>query len=186
MNMSVKLFSIFAVLGSLVVMAASPILFQVVLKDKYQYAPEILHLTLACSCWAAIIMVRRCICGVLKRATIGCLAIAGLVAQCVLTISGYQRMVCVGGAFCSAIAYLIALAVLYRTCKWCGLKQDPQTAIVSLAPGLLLLGFWPALIGIVTILALSKIQRDLILTQAERTLFWQALSGFGARFSRKK
>jgi polysaccharide transporter, PST family len=187
MNLSVKLFSVFAVLGSLVVMAASPILFQVVLKDKYQFAPEILHLTLACSCWAAIIMVSQMYLWCAERATIGCLSLlAGLVANVVLNYFWLPTHGLVGGAFCTAIAYLIALAVLYRTCMWCGLKQDPQTAIVSLAPGLLLLGFWPALIGIGTILALSMIQRDLILTQAERTLFWQALSGFGARFSQKK
>lgn len=183
MNLAMKLLAIALLGGSMVVLMLKPLLFQVAFRGKFDEGEAILHLALAGCSWSALIAFMQTYLWCAERARYGCFALAiGLAVNVLLHWLWVPSYGIHGSMLATAFSSIAVLGVVFDISVRAGMRLDRGTVAVSLLPGLLLFGVWPA----VTALAISglilALRREWLFTPSERTVLGETLSGMMRKF----
>lgn len=147
LNLVLKLFAVLLTVGSLVVLAAAPWLYDVALEHKFAQARELLPWTLAySSCFGlALLAGAALICT--ERARVSTLVYAGaLTLDVALNFWLIPTYGLIGAAWASTAARLAVLVVLFRAAGGGGLPVRRGTWLMALLPMTAIAG-WPAVVA---------------------------------------
>jgi polysaccharide transporter, PST family len=176
MNLAIKLLAIALLGGSLIVLLFKPLLFQIAFRGKFAEGEEVLHLALAASTWTALVAFVQTYLWCAERARYGCLALAvGLAVNVLLHWLWVPSYGIHGSMLAMALASLAVLGVLLGISVRTGMRLDHGTVAVSLLPGLLLLGFWPAVVALTGSGTILLLRREWLFTTSERAVLGEAL-----------
>ncbi len=185
MNLAMKLMALGVVGGSMVVLVLKPLLFQVAFRGKFDQGEAILHLALAGCAWSALIAFIQTYLWCAERARYGCFSLAiGLAVNVLLHWLWVPTYGIHGSMLATAVSSLAVLGVLFTICVRAGMRLDRGTVGVSLLPGLLMFGLWPAAGGLAVCGGVLAIRREWLFTPNERAVLGEALGGAMRKFRR--
>jgi len=146
MNLMLKLLGLLLFAGSIAILLAGPILFNVAFKGKFHGGLEILPWTLTYCSWFGLATMAQMYLWCAERAQLSCLALLiGLITNVVLNLILLPRFGLPGAVWATAVANFTALALILRFNAWLGMKIERSLLVVSLLPLSLGLGSWAAL-----------------------------------------
>jgi glycosyltransferase involved in cell wall biosynthesis/O-antigen/teichoic acid export membrane protein len=154
MNLTLKLMGLLLFVGSLVILLAAPLLFDVAFGGKFARGREALPWTLTYCTWFGLVGVAQLYLWCAERARLGCIALAvGLASNIVLNLILLPRFELLGAVWATAAANLIALMLIYRFNAWLGMQIERSMLAVTLLPLTLGFGVIPATVALVITIA---------------------------------
>lgn len=185
MNLAMKLLALALVGGSMLVLAFKPLLFQMAFRGKFEQGEAILHLALAGCAWSALIAFIQTYLWCAERARYGCFSLAiGMAVNVLLHWLWVPSHGIYGSMLATAISSLAVLSVMFAICVRAEMRLDAGTVGVSLLPGLLLLGLWPAAVGLACCGLALVVRREWIFTASERLVLGEASATLLRKFRR--
>ncbi len=182
LNLTIKLLGLAMLLGSVLTLVGSPLLFKVAFHGKYEGGEEILPLTLVYCLWMGLIPIAQMYLWCAERPTLASLALAGsLVVNVALCWFLLPRFGLHGVVWATAAANLFALLCIYRFNAWLGLRIDRGIWVITLSPVVLGAGVLAAS-GALAVVLLAMLFTNQVLLPAEKKLLVDALL---ARMHRK-
>jgi glycosyltransferase involved in cell wall biosynthesis len=168
MNLMLKLLGLLLFAGSIAILLAGPILFNVAFKGKFHGGLEVLPWTLTYCSWFGLATMAQMYLWCAERARLSCLALfIGLVTNVVLNLILLPRFGLLGAVWATAVANFIALALILRFNAWLGMKIERSLLLVSLLP--LSLGLGPlAALGTFAAVIAGIVATDQILSTDEK------------------
>lgn len=145
MQMLLKLFGFGLTASCVLIFYASPLLFGVAFEGKFVGAMEILPWTLAYCCWFALFGLLQNYVWCCEKAHSAMVALLiGAVLNVGLNMLLLPRMGLLGAVLATAVANVVALAILFFLCGRFGLRLDRSTWVAVALPVCICLGPWLA------------------------------------------
>lgn len=181
LKLILKLFTVSFLLGSIVLVGASPLFFQTALDDKFGFGEAVFPWALTCALWTGLAMISNnwLWCAEKSRLTSVGLAL-GLLTNVGLNFWLLPSYGLEGAVMASATAKFVSIATLWLLCAALGLKFDRGMIFTIALPGLLLLGPWVALVG-VAVLASGLVPQLALFNADERSELAAAVEKIAGR-----
>ncbi|HEV3418102.1 MAG TPA: lipopolysaccharide biosynthesis protein, partial [Pirellulales bacterium] len=156
MNLLIKLTGLGLTAAAALVLAASPLLFGVVFKGKFDAGLEVLPWTLIYSAWFGILCVARVYLWCAEKVRLVSIAyLAGLLVNIGMNLLLVPHLGLLGAVLGTCAAHFMALGMVYAISAANGLRLDRGIWLISLLPLTLLSGPWGALGATAMAIALS-------------------------------
>jgi O-antigen/teichoic acid export membrane protein len=150
LRMILKLFALSFTGAAMILMIVSPLFFHTALDDKFGLGQHVFPFTLACTVWTGLAWVSHNWLWCAERSRLVCVGLGvGLVANVTLNLVLLPRFGLDGVVWSAAISRITLLAVVWTLCRLLGLTIERGLIVVAVLPGLLLIGPWYALAGII-------------------------------------
>jgi O-antigen/teichoic acid export membrane protein len=141
LNLTLKLLSIAVFAGSVVVLVAAPLLFDLVWQGKYDAGLALLPLTLASCGWLGLSTVAQMYLWCAERAVLASVSLAiGLVLNVVLNLAMIPAYGLAGAVAATTTSNFAMLGIMFALNRRLGMRVPPQTVMIALLPIALLLG----------------------------------------------
>lgn len=143
LQLLLKLFGFGLTATCTAILFAAPLMFDVAFQGKFVGASEILPWTLAYCCWFAIFALLQNYVWCCEKAQTATLALlVGLVLNVCLNLLLLPRMGLLGAVLATAMANVVALAILFLFCGGLGLQLERSVWIAVALPVSVCLGPW--------------------------------------------
>ena len=181
LRLFLKLFGFALCMGQWVVLAASPLLFNVALKGKFDGGLTVLPWTLTYCTWFAMALIIQNYLWCAEKAWLSSVAMGiGLVLNVVLNSILLPPMGLPGAVLATSIANLVALGILCLFVGREGFPFDRGVRVILLLPPVVCLGPWIAL-AVLTVVALQAVYSDQLLSSEEKREMRLVLDSYLAR-----
>jgi O-antigen/teichoic acid export membrane protein len=168
LNLAIKLTAIGMLAFGACVLAAGPLLFNVVLQGRYEVGLTVLPWTVAACVWYGIYLIAQNYLWCAERNWLQTVPLLlGLAANVVFNLALLPALGLYGCAISAAMAAFVCLAVVLTLNRRHGMAVDRGVWPLTLAPLLLGMGAWPAIAGIMAVAA-ACLSSNALLTVAER------------------
>jgi PST family polysaccharide transporter len=168
LNLTLKLLGLATFAGSVVVLFAAPLLFDLAWQGKYAEGLALLPLALASCGWLGLLTVAQMYLWCAERATLGCFSLAiGLVTNVALNLALIPTYGLPGAVIATATSNFAVLGIVLALNRGLGMHVQAATALVGLLPLALLLGNWIAL-AVVAVTVLALLTGHRLLTEQEK------------------
>ena len=146
LNLTLKLLGLATFAGSVLVLFAAPLLFDLVWQGKYAAGRALLPLALASCGWLGLLNVSQMYLWCAERATLGCFSLAvGLAANIVLNLVLIPAYGLPGAVIATATSHFAVLGMVLAINRGLGMRVQRSTGCIALLPIALLWGPWIAL-----------------------------------------
>ncbi len=153
MQMLLKLFGFGLTASCVLILHASPLLFGVAFEGKFVGAMEILPWTLAYCCWFALFALLQNYVWCCEKAQSAMVALLiGAVLNVGLNMLLLPRMGLLGAVLATAVANVVALAILFYFCGRFGLRLERSTWVAVALPVCVCLGPWLATVVLAAVI----------------------------------
>ncbi len=176
LNLTLKLLGLATFAGSVAVLFAAPLLFELVWQGKYAAGRALLPLALASCSWLGLLNVSQMYLWCAERATLGCLSLAvGLVANILLNLVLIPAYGLPGAVIATATSHFAVLGMVLALNRGLGMRVQRSTGLVALLPIALLWGPWMALVVLAATAAVLLTTHQLLSANEWRriTSVWQ-------------
>lgn len=168
LNLTLKLLGLATFIGSVIVLFAAPLLFDVAWHGKYAQGLALLPLALASCSWLGLLTVAQMYLWCAERATLSCVALAiGLVTNVALNLVLIPAYGLSGAVIATATSNFAALGIVLALNRGLGMRVQPSTACIALLPIALLLGPWIAL-AVLTVAGSVLLASQRLLSEYEK------------------
>jgi O-antigen/teichoic acid export membrane protein len=163
--------------GSIAILLAAPVLFDVVLRGKFAGGMDVLPWTLVYCSWLGLTTMAQAYLWCAERARLGCVALlVGLLTNVGLNLWLLPIYGLLGAVLATAAANAVALAMIFLFDAKLGMKVERSTLLVSLLPLSVGLGLWVAIAVLAAILA-GAIGTSWIFSASEKEKLLAAITG---------
>ncbi|MCC7083577.1 MAG: lipopolysaccharide biosynthesis protein [Pirellulales bacterium] len=184
LNLSIKLLALLLFVGSITILLAAPVLFDVVLRGKFSGGRQVLPWTLTYCAWLGLTTMAQTYLWCAERARLGCVALGvGLVINVGLNLLLLPHYGLLGAVLATAAANAVALGIIFLFDARLGMRVDQSTLIVALLPVTIGFGLWVALVGLMAT-AVVAIKTTWIFTESEKEKLLGSVRQGVARFWR--
>ncbi|MEX2142276.1 MAG: lipopolysaccharide biosynthesis protein [Pirellulales bacterium] len=182
LNLTLKLLGLATFAGSLLVLLAAPLLFDLAWQGKYAEGLTLLPLALASCGWLALSTVAQMYLWCAERATLGCVSLAiGLVTNILLNLALIPAYGLPGAVIATATSNFAVLGIVLALNRGLGMRVQHATALVGLLPLALLLGSWVAL-AVLALTVLGLLTSHRLLTEQEKQRIVSVWQDYRAKF----
>jgi O-antigen/teichoic acid export membrane protein len=172
----------FTVIGMLVIVA-SPLLFEVLLQGRFNEGLAVLPLTLVYCIWYSLVTVGQDYLWCREKGKWACLAVlVGLTVNIGLNLLLIPRYGLSGAVWATAVSNAFALVALYLTNRCFGWKPDLGVWLAALIPLVLLLPVYPAIACLLTF-GWAGFRFGWLFDSSEQQELTDSLNGFVARWT---
>ncbi len=184
LNFALKLLGLMLFAGSVAILLAAPLLFNVAFGGKYSGGLAVLPWTLTYCCWLGLMTMAQTYLWCAERARLSCLAIGvGLLANIGLNALLLPRMGLPGAVLATAAANALVLAMIYGFNRWHGMEVSRAVWFVSLLPLAIGIGTLPAVVALMVVFGII-IGTDKILDRSEKQQLLTLYRDYRNRISR--
>lgn len=177
LNLAIKLLALLMFAGSIAILLAAPVLFDVVLRGKFAGGMDVLPWTLVYCSWLGLTTMAQAYLWCAERARLGCVALlVGLLTNVGLNLWLLPIYGLLGAVLATAAANAVALAMIFLFDAKLGMKVERSTLLVSLLPLSVGLGLWVAIAVLAAILA-GAIGTSWIFSASEKEKLLAAITG---------
>lgn len=168
LKLILKLFNVSFLLGSIVLVGASPLFFQTALSDKFGFGEAVFPWALTCALWTGLAMISNnwLWCAEKSRLTSVGLAL-GLLTNVGLNFVLLPSYGLEGAVMASATAKFVSISTLWLLCRALGMTFDRGMIFTIALPGLLIVSPWLAL-AVVVVLASGVVPQLALFNGDER------------------
>jgi O-antigen/teichoic acid export membrane protein len=146
LNLTLKLLGLATFAGSVLVLFAAPLLFELAWQGKYATGRALLPLALASCAWLGFLNVSQMYLWCAERATLGCASLAvGLVANIALNLVLIPAYGLPGAVVATATSHFAALGMVLAMNRGLGMRVQRSTVCIALLPIVLLWSPWVAM-----------------------------------------
>ncbi len=168
LNTTLKLLALALLAASVVVLFVAPVLFVVGFENKFQGGLVVLPCTLAYCVWFGMFAVAQNYLWCAERAVLATVPLAvGFVLNIGLNLLWLPHYGLPGAVWATTVANLAALLLTLELSRWCGMRVDPGTWLLTLAMVGLCLGPWVGLATLVVV-AIATLAGDHLLDADEK------------------
>jgi len=181
LNLILKFASLVMLAGGVVVLAISPLLFQVAFQGRYDAGLAVMPWTMVYCIWYGLLLIAQNYIWCAERMKLGTVPLAtGLVVNTLLNLVLIPSMGLLGAVVATTIATGLALAVLYWINHSAGMRLQLGMVWLSLAPAALCGGAWYGAAALIMLVGLLPYSRTLV-SQDER----DTIAAFGREYFAK-
>jgi PST family polysaccharide transporter len=149
LNLAIKLLALLMFVGSIAILLAAPLLFNVVFRGKFAGGMDVLPWTLVYCSWLGLTTMAQTYLWCAERARLGCIALlVGLITNIGLNLWLLPIYGLLGAVLATAAANAVALAMIFLFDAKLGMKVERSTLLVSLLPLSVGFGPWVALLAL--------------------------------------
>ncbi|TWT48754.1 lipopolysaccharide biosynthesis protein [Botrimarina hoheduenensis] len=175
LNLGLKLLSVVMLVAGVGVLLLCPLLFHYVFQDKYAAGLEVLPWTLAGCVWFSLLLVAQTYVWCAERSRRAALPLLlGIAVNVGLNLALLPVLGLLGALVATALATLMALLAQLEVNRRIGMRVQRNAVLISLTPGLLVLGAAPAAIGAIALVTLTT-SRGWVLNAHEREVLLRTL-----------
>jgi O-antigen/teichoic acid export membrane protein len=146
LNLTLKLLGLATFAGSVALLFAAPLLFDLAWDGKYAQGMALLPLALASCGWLGLLTVAQMYLWCAERATLSCISLAiGLVLNVVLNLALIPAYGLPGAVVATTTSNFAVLGIVLALNRGLGMRVHRSTVCIALLPAALLLERWMAL-----------------------------------------
>jgi O-antigen/teichoic acid export membrane protein len=181
LNLTLKLFGFVMYTGSVAVLFAAPVLFDVAWGGKYAEGLSVLPLVLVNCGWLGLLTVAQMYLWCAERATLGCVSLAiGLVLNVALNLVLIPHYSLAGAVVATTTSSFTVLLIVLGFNRALGMTVQGATVAIALLPLALLFGQWVAL-AVLIVAGFELVAAPRLLTTPERAQIANVWRGYRAR-----
>ena len=171
LNLVLKLTSLVMIVGGVVVLWASPLVFQVAFQGRYDEGLRVMPWTITYCIWYSLLLVAQNYVWCAEKAKLGVMpVVAGLVLNIAINLVLVPALGLLGAVVSTTVATGSALTMMYWINRRAGMRLDVGVVALSIAPVALCGGVWCGSATLILLAVLVPFSKTLI-TEHERDLF---------------
>jgi polysaccharide transporter, PST family len=168
LNLAIKLLGLLLFVGSIAILLAAPLLFDVVFRGKFAGGMQVLPWTLTYCCWLGLTTMAQTYLWCAERARLGCVALlVGVFSNIGLNLLLLPHYGLLGAVLATAAANALALGIIFLFDARLGMRVERSTLLVSMLPLTIGFGPWVALAAL-TATIIAAVWTNWVLTDDEK------------------